>query len=480
MMDFNIYILLLGFYLFINILFSFSLIFIERKDPTTTWAWLLIFVMLPGVGFVIYMLLGQNFSRQKIFKQKRVIDQAKRRELSKRFSKTDLGEHRNVDYVDLIRMNYNNSGAAYTSNNNVKTYIDGEEKLKQLLIDLEGAKKYINIQYYIFKKDLMGKPIVELLEKKLQEGVEVRLLVDSMGSRTITKHKLKKYLKYGGKFSIFFPGILPHINTRINYRNHRKIVVIDGEIGYTGGFNIGSEYINKDKKVGYWRDTHVRIEGEAVKGLNERFLLDWCHASEEDIEDFDTFDPIEKKEYGDVGVQVVTSGPDHNEEYIKNAYMKMINNAKRNLFLTTPYFVPDEPILEALKISALSGVDVRLIIPGKPDHRFMMWAASSYIGELLSCGVKVYYYMDGFVHAKTIVVDSSVVTIGTANMDIRSFKLNFEVNAFIYDDRVAVEAEKQFIKDMERSIEITTENYINRSKWLKIKESIIRLVAPIL
>ncbi|MGL4773496.1 MAG: cardiolipin synthase [Clostridium sp.] len=479
-MNFNVYIVFLAILLFINILFSFSLIFIERKDPTTTWAWLLIFILLPGLGFVIYVLLGQNFSRQKIFKQKTAIDMEKRRELSSKFTANEVGEHGSPDYLDLRKMNFNNCGAVYTDGNEIDTFVDGEEKLKALLRDLENAKKYIHIQYYIFRKDLMGKPIIDILERKLQEGVEVRLLVDSMGSRTMTKHKLKKYLSLGGKFAIFFPGILPHINTRINYRNHRKIVVIDGEIGYTGGFNIGTEYINKDKKIGYWRDTHIRIRGEAVCSLNERFLLDWCHASEDDIEDFEVYNPKVPYTGGDVGVQIVTSGPDHNEEYIKNAYMKMINNAKKNLYLTTPYFVPDEPILEAIKISSLSGVDVRLIIPGNPDHRFMMWAASSYIGELLECGVKVYYYMDGFVHAKSIVVDSSVVTIGTANMDIRSFKLNFEVNAFIYDDRKAIEAEKQFMADIDKSLEITMENYKNRSRWLKIKESMIRLVAPIL
>lgn len=479
-MDTKVYIILFTLFLLANILFSFSLIFIERKDPTTTWAWLLIFILLPGLGFIIYMLLGQNLSRQKIFKQKKILDESIRRDLSSRFTEDPEGHHGREEYFDLRKMNFNHSGAKYTTRNNVKVFVDGEQKFRELLKDIEEAKDYIHIQYYIFRKDLMGKPIIELLEKKLAEGVEVRLLVDSMGSRTMTKLKLKKFLALGGKFAIFFPGILPHINTRINYRNHRKIVVIDGKIGYTGGFNIGKEYINLDKKVGYWRDTHVRIMGEAVKDLNERFLLDWCHASDEDIEDFDTFNPKEQYRDGDVGVQIVTSGPDHNEEYIKIAYMKMINNAKKNVYLTTPYFVPDEPMLEALKISALSGVDVRLIIPGNPDHRFMMWAASSYIGELLDCGAKVYYYKNGFVHAKSIVVDGSVVTIGTANMDIRSFSLNFEVNAFIYDDRVAKEAEAQFMKDIDQSEQITMANYRNRSQWLKIKESIIRLVAPIL
>ena len=463
-----------------NIIFSFSLIFIERKDPTTTWAWLLIIILLPGVGFLIYLLLGQNLSREKIFKEKIAIDENKRRDLMKSFAYINKLNDSSDQYLDLRKMNFNHSGAKYTSNNDVEVYYDGEDKFKQLLIDLERAEKFIHIQYYIFRNETIGKRILDILEKKAQEGVEVRLLVDSMGSYSLTKRSLKKFIKSGGKFEIFFPGILPHINTRINYRNHRKIVVIDGKYGYTGGFNVGREYINKDEKIGFWRDTHVRITGEAVNDLTDRFLLDWCYASNENIEDFSKYYLDTNVKYGDVGIQIVTSGPDHNEEYIKNAYIKMINNAKKSVYLETPYFVPDEPMLEALKLSALSGVDVRIIVPGNPDHVFMNWAASAYIGELIYAGAKIYTYQNGFIHAKTIVVDGKVSTIGTANMDIRSFKLNFEVNAFIFDDEVARNVEDQFFRDIDDSELITKAEYDSRSNWTKIKESIIRLVSPIL
>lgn len=465
--------------LILNIIFSLSLIFIERRDPTTTWAWLLILNILPGLGFLIYILLGQNLSRQKIFKEKTALDENKRRKLSNLY-KSESHEHDGGEkFFDLRKMNFNHSGAKYTTNNDVKVYTNGEDKFKQLIEDIRNAEKYIHVEYYIFRNDILGKAIIDELTKKAESGLEVRLLVDSMGSHSLTKKSLKKYLAAGGKFSIFFPGILPHINTRINYRNHRKIVVIDGNYGYVGGFNVGKEYINKDPKVGFWRDTHVRIEGEAVNDLNERFLLDWCYASEEEIEDFNEYIP-DRKECGDVGIQIVTSGPDHKEEYIKNAYIKLISNAKKNVYMETPYLVPDLPTLESLKISALSGVDVRIIIPGNPDHFFMQWAASSYIGELLEAGIKIYSYQNGFIHAKTIVADSTVISIGTANMDIRSFKLNFEVNAIIYDDRVATEAETQFMEDIKESKEITKEVYSNRSLTLRIKESLVRLVSPIL
>lgn len=476
----NIMLGLIVIILVLNILFSLSLVFIERKDPTTTWAWLLILMVLPGIGFIIYILLGQNLSRQKIFKEKIKFDERKRKNFNHTYKMDEHCHDGGEKFADLRELNFNHSGVKYTTNNKVNVYVDGKEKFNKLIEDIRNAKKFIHVEYYIFRGDTLGRQIIEELTKKVQSGLEVRFLLDSMGSRKLRKNVLKEYIEAGGKFSLFFPGILPHLNTRINYRNHRKIVVIDGKYGYVGGFNVGNEYIGKDPEIGYWRDTHVRLEGEAVNALNERFLLDWCHASGEKISDYNKYAEGFRKDLGDVGIQIITSGPDHKEEYIRNAYLKLINNAKKNLYLETPYLVPDSPILEALKISALSGVDVRIIIPGKPDHFFMQWAASSYVGELLEAGVKVYTYQNGFIHAKTIVVDSIVMSIGTANLDIRSFKLNFEVNALIYDDRIAKDGEMQFMKDIKVSNEITREIYNQRSFSLKIKESLVRLVSPIL
>lgn len=476
----NITLSLIVVILVLNVLFSLSLVFIERKDPTTTWAWLLILMVLPGFGFMIYVMFGQNLSRQKIFKEKIKFDEKKRKNLNDIYKVNNHCHDGGEKFADLRKLNFNHSGVKYTTNNKISVYVNGKEKFKQLIEDIKSAKKYIHVEYYIFRGDILGRKILKELTKKAKSGLEVRLLLDSMGSRKLRKKELKEYMNAGGKFSLFFPGILPHINTRINYRNHRKIVVVDGKYGYVGGFNVGKEYISEDPEFGFWRDTHVRIEGEAVNALNERFLLDWCHASGEKISDYNKYAEEFKKDLGDVGIQIVTSGPDHKEEYIRNAYLKLINNAKKNLYLETPYLVLDSPILESLKISALSGVDVRIIIPGKPDHLFMKWAASSYVGELLEAGIKVYSYQNGFIHAKTIVVDSTVMSIGTANMDIRSFKLNFEVNAFIFDDRIAKDGEVQFMKDIKDSEEITKEIYDSRSLSLKIKESLIRLVSPIL
>ena len=473
------YIVLLAMFFLLNLLSALSLIFIERKEPTTTWAWLIILIALPGIGFILYLLLGQNLSRQKIFREKKLADKIKRYKLISNHELPNFDSEINENYEDLILMNYNHSGAVYTTGNEVKTYINGEDKFRDLFNDIRAAKSFIHIEYYIFRYDDLGRSLIKELHEKTKDGVEVRLVIDGMGSKRITKKIIKEIESYGIKVAVFFPGVLPHINTRINYRNHRKIVVIDGKIGYVGGFNVGNEYVNKGKQFKFWRDTHIRVKGEAVNELNKRFILDWDYAADENMGNMSMYFPIPEV-VGNVGMQIVSSGPDHMEEYIKNSYMKIINNAKNYVYIQTPYLVPDSPMMEALKISALSGVDVRIIVPGAPDHFFMEWILSANIGLLIEYGIKIYRYGNGFIHSKTIVADGEVCSIGTANLDIRSFKLNFEVNAFIYNETVAKEQEKIFLDDQLKSKLVTKEEYYKRSRNLKIKESLIRLLAPIL
>ena len=245
------YILLIIMFFLINLISALSLIFIERKEPTTTWAWLVILIALPGLGLILYLLLGQNLSRQKIFREKKLADKIKRYKLRRGNELSNFGDDNeiNENYEDLILMNYNHSGAIYTIGNEVKTYTNGEDKFKDLFEDIKNAKCFIHIEYYIFRYDNLGKALINELRKKVDDGLEVRLLIDGMGSKAITKKIIKEIQSYGIKMSVFFPGILPHINTRVNYRNHRKIVVIDGKIGYVGGFNVGDEYINKGKQT---------------------------------------------------------------------------------------------------------------------------------------------------------------------------------------------------------------------------------------
>lgn len=473
------YIVLITMFFLLNLLSALSLIFIERKEPTTTWAWLIILIVLPGIGLILYLLLGQNLSRQKIFREKKLADKIKRYKLISKHELPNFDSEINENYEDLILMNYNHSGAIYTTGNEVKTYINGEDKFRDLFNDIKAAKRFIHIEYYIFRYDELGRALIKELHEKTKDGVEVRLVIDGMGSKRITKKIIKEIESYGIKVAVFFPGVLPHINTRINYRNHRKIVVIDGEIGYVGGFNVGDEYVNKGKQFKFWRDTHIRVKGEAVNELNKRFILDWDYAADENMGNMSMYFPIPEA-VGSVGMQIVSSGPDHMEEYIKNSYMKIINNAKNYVYIQTPYLVPDSPMMEALKISALSGVDVRIIVPGAPDHFFMEWILSANIGLLIEYGIKIYRYGNGFIHSKTIVADGEVCSIGTANLDIRSFKLNFEVNAFIYDETISKEQEKIFLDDQLKSKLVIKEEYYKRSRSLRIKESLIRLLAPIL
>lgn len=278
----------------------------------------------------------------------------------------------------------------------------------------------------------------------------------------------------------FFPSKLKFINLRLNFRNHRKLVIIDGKVGYVGGFNVGDEYLGLNPKFGFWRDTHLRIEGSAVKAIQTRFILDWNQASKHhDITYQPHYFPIVETQ-GNIDLQIVTSGPDSEWEQIKNGYIKLISSAKKSILIQTPYFIPDASLLDALRIASLSGVDVKIMIPNKPDHLFVYWATTFNAGQLLRAGAKVYIYDNGFIHAKMIVVDEEVSSVGTANIDVRSFKLNFEVNAFIYDEGMAETLTRIFYKDVEVCRQLTIEEFEKRSKWIRFKESIARLVSPIL
>lgn len=466
-------------YFFTNIACVLSLIFIERREVETTWAWLLILILLPGIGFLIYLCLGQNLSREKIFRKKTIKDETKSRGI-KDYIKSGMKYESFYNYIDLIKMNYKGSKSEYTVGNKIDTFIDGQEKFDSLIKDIRKAKSFIHMEYYIFRLDELGEKIIKELGNKVKEGVKVRLLLDGMGSRGI-RGKAEKYIRgLGIEFALFFPGITRLINLRINYRNHRKIVVIDGKIGYVGGFNVGNEYVNKGKQFPYWRDTHIKIQGEAVKELNKRFTLDWDYAATDDIcYDSSCFPDIEES-FGNTSVQIVSSGPDNLNEHIKNNFLKMINKAKKYIYIQSPYLVLDKPMTEALKIAALSGVDIKIIVPDKADHFFMKWALSANVDNLMNFGIKFYKYEKGFIHSKTIVVDGLVSSVGSANFDIRSFRLNFEANAIIYDSSIARKYKKIFLDDLEDSRFLTKEEHDSRGKRFRMCESIIRLLSPML
>ncbi len=468
----------------LNILFAILMVFFERRNPTTTWLWLMIFFFLPGIGFLLYLFIGQDLRKKKMFRLKEEEDNYLKdlvitQEHSIQNREINFNDSKIREHQDIIKLLLMSSGAIYTQDNEVELYFNGEEKFKALLDSLKNAKEYIHLEYYIVRDDNIGSKIVEIMTEKARNGLEVKLLYDGMGGRGLSKDFFDPLIEAGGEVACFFPPFAGYLNPRINYRNHRKLCIIDGKEGYLGGFNIGDEYLGLSKKFGFWRDTHCKIKGSAVASLQWLFLLDWRFAAKDETGYKEKYFPnIESS--GDKGIQIVSSGPDSKWTNVKDGYFKMIMNANERLYIQTPYFIPDDSILEGLRVAGLSGIDVRVIIPSKPDHPFVYWASLSYIGELQQAGVKFYTYEKGFIHSKIIIMDDIVSTVGTANLDIRSFKLNFEVNAFIYDREVNREMTKAFMDDLKVCKEITIEDYKKRSFIVKFKESVSRLLSPIL
>lgn len=475
--------LFLGFIMFFNFVLAFTVIFLERKDASSTWAWLMVLFFIPIVGFILYLIFGRRLSNKKIFTWDTKSRLGVKKEVQSQLRAIEqdkfIFKHKElIKYKDLYYMHLKNDDAIYTDNNTIDIYTDGIDKFTALLKDLEAATDHIHLLYYIIRHDQLGKQIADVLIKKAREGLEVRFLYDDMGSRSLSRKYIRRLKNAGVHVDAFFPPKIPKINFKINFRNHRKLAIIDGKIGYIGGFNIGDEYLGKDKKFGYWRDTHLRIYGDAVRNMQTRFILDWNQASRNDIlyeEHYYAADPK-----GDVGVQIVSSGPDSDWEQIKYGYIKMILSAKEYIYMQTPYFIPDESLMDALRVAALSGVKVKIMIPNKPDHPFVYWATLSHIGDMLEAGAEVYIYQNGFMHAKTIVVDGKVASVGTANIDVRSFRLNFEVNAFLYDAGIAQQLVDIFLQDIKLSTQMTRKLYQKRSLGIRFKESISRLLSPIL
>lgn len=470
--------------IFANIVAAIAAIILERRNPAASAAWVTVIFMLPVAGIVLFFLLSQNISARKLYNlsefEEMKIDSSLENQINEikngtyRFS-TEEGKL----WQDMIHLNQLYGRAYYSQNNSVEFITDGRQMFDTMMQDIMSARETINIMFFIVKNDETGRQFIDALTQKAREGVEVRLLLDSMGSRQINDRVLRDFLDAGGKRAYFFPRKLNLVNVDFNYRNHRKLAVIDGIIGYTGGFNIAREYLGLKKKFGYWRDTHIRITGQSVQDINARFILDWRTASKEKIVLSEAFYSGVISE-GNTGIQIVSSGPDSVKEEVKRSLMKMITSAERSIYVQTPYFVPDDSILESLKMAAQCGVDVRVMIPCMPDHPLVYWATYSYAGELVKSGGRVFIYENGFLHSKTMVVDGEVGTVGSANFDRRSFSLNFESNAFIYDKKEAQTMERIFCEDLKECRELTISLYENRSRTIKVKEVAARLLSDLL
>lgn len=462
-----------------NILLGTTIVVLERKRPEKTIAWLLILLLLPPVGLFLYIFLGRNWKLHKLNDR-----------MSSKINaliKPIIKEYKLNEYAPLIELLAANSDSPIFPNNQVHLFTNGADKFTALKEQLLKAKHHIHLEYYIVKSDEIGNEIKDILVKKSREGVRVRFIIDRVGARM--KRSFIKELKDAGVdivfYSYFLAPILRPINTQINYRNHRKIVIIDGNVGFIGGINIGDEYLGKSK-YGFWRDTHLMVRGDFVMALQAVFLDDFLTIQKANNvysfydAEFNKYFPTTKVK-NDTLMQLVKSGPDSEFPAIMQAMLKMITMANNNIYITTPYFVPPESIMDALRIAALGGVDVKIIFPEQADHFIVNKASRTYFDELLSCGVKVYFYdKESFVHAKTMTVDGELCTLGTTNMDIRSFDLNYEINCVIYDEVITKQLEDIFFEDLKMCREFTLDESNNTNKAEKVIEGVARVFSSLL
>ncbi|MCQ9316058.1 cardiolipin synthase [Pediococcus pentosaceus] len=468
------------FYL-INIIIALTIALMEKRDISAAWAWLFVMLLLPGIGFIIYLFFGWKLNQRQIFDlkaQKRlgISDMA---EYQKRNPKNKPTLDTNLEN-DLVQMFLNTDNAILTTKNDSKIFTDGHEKFNSLFEDLKKAKHHINIEYFTIYDDQLGKKLRKILVQKAREGVQVRVLYDLFGSKGSKQKFFKELIQAGGEVTPFMKSKLGYYSFRINFRNHRKIVVIDGSVGYIGGFNIGDQYLGRNKRFGNWRDTHLRLEGSVVLQLQSRFFMDWNASAKRQKVQFSLDYFPQSNVQNNIPMQIVSSGPENDVQKIKQGYIKMIMGAKHSIWIETPYFIPDDALMEALLIAIRSGIEVRIVIPQMPDHPFVYRATEYYVQQLLKAGARIYSYQNGFMHAKTIVVDNMITSVGSANWDIRSFKLNFEANAFMYDPKVAEQIIATIKNDLKDARELDEEYFKQQSSWKKFRQLASRLISPIL
>jgi cardiolipin synthase len=459
-------------------------VILENRNPVRTLAWIIVLVTIPLIGFVFYLYFGVNYRKNKMFSMKGLGDmkwlQYMSEDQKQLLQKSEFLKRReSVEVKKLMTLLLNNSKALLTRYNQVEILNNGEETFPALFKALLQARKFIHLEYYIIAEGSLATRLKEILLQKAAEGVEVRVIYDDVGSWSLSKPYLRELREAGIQIFPFLPVRFHHFANKANYRNHRKIAVIDGEVGFVGGLNIADRYMDGVAEIGVWRDTHLRVVGEVVTSLQVIFLIDWYFVRRELLLDKDEYLPYVRTE-GNVVVQAVTSGPDSDWASIQQAYFTLINMAKKYVFISTPYFMPGETTLNCLKTAAMSGVDVRILLPHKSDSWLTHWCTRSFAEELLEAGVRIYWYQKGINHSKVIVVDGIVASVGTANMDLRSFEQNFEVSLIIYDREVVKRLAADFIEDLKVSSEGAIQRWKFRPKRNKVRESIARLFAPVL
>ncbi len=468
---------------FLTVVTIAILIILENRNPVKTISWILVLVLLPFAGIVIYLFFGQEYRKTKMFSRKGLKDLEKLRNLTLEQLDNLPKNHALINEKlfpkrRLINLMLSNSNAILTSDNQVKVLANGEETFPEIFSAIENAEHHIHLEYYIIEDDQIGNYLREMLIRKSKEGVEVRLIFDDVGSWELKKRFIRSMSDAGVKVDCFMKVRFPMLTSRVNYRNHRKILVVDGETAFVGGLNFADRYRDGVPGIGPWRDTHLKVTGGAATALQIIFMADWYFVSKEILRGEKYFRPF--KSGDEKLVQMTASGPDSDWESISQAYFMAIASATEYVYISTPYLMPTSDIITALKTSALGGVDVRIIVPGLSDAITPKWGTNSYIEELLEAGVKVYFYQQGFIHSKVIVADDIFSSVGTANLDFRSLETNFEVNAMIYDEEIAGILTRQFLEDQEKSELVILEDWVKRPRMNKIKESFARILSPML
>ncbi len=468
-------------------IFTIVRIIIDTNNSAKTMAYILLVFLIPVGGAIIYFSFGVNYRRRKLFSKKIIANEALFLKIEDQLAAISLEtlqeQHPNIAGKDeLIRLLLKDTKAPL-SYNKVKLLINGEQKFEQVIASIRKATLFIHIEYYIFEDDDIGNKIITLLKEKARQGVTVRFIYDDFGSHGLSNDTIDEMREAGIEAFPFYEVKFYLLANRLNYRDHRKIIIVDGHTGFTGGINVSDKYINDgDPEKLYWRDTHIMIEGPAVNSLQYHFIANWNFCADEKLEINRVFFPnlFEHREGYDDLVQVVAGGPDYPSSGIMLSFFTAIATAKESIYITSPYFIPNESIYDALKVAALSGKDVRLLVPGISDSRIVNAAARSYFKDLMACGVRIFLYQKGFVHAKTLVADDNLSIIGSANMDGRSFEMNFEINAIVYSKEICASLKENFLNDTGFSVELSLPYWEKRRWWQELTDDVARLLSPLL
>lgn len=471
-----------GIYLTIMVLYEIIVIItiihvlMDNRQPAKTMAWALVIYFVPIVGIVLYLFFGINTRKE------RMVSERSLNQLSKR-SMLEFVEQRDLQVQpsekQMVELFVNQNFALPFKDNEVDIYTDGYQYFPALLKAIHNAKNHIHVDLYIFTDDALGNMITDALIERARAGIEVRVIYDDVGCWNVKHQFFERMREEGIEVSPFLPVRFPSFTSKVNYRNHRKIIVVDGEIGFIGGMNIADRYVKGNNNQA-WRDTMLRIKGGAVYGLQRAFLIDWYFVDRTLISNRRYYPPLKDITPNNCVGQIVTSSPITPYPEIMQGYVRLILAARQYVYIETPYFLPTEPVLFALKTAALGGIDIRIIVPQKGDAHFVDWASRAYLREIIQAGVKVYLYKEGFLHSKLLVCDDNLSTCGSTNVDFRSFENNFESNAFFYSKEIALRMKEIFEKDLNNSIALNEiKDRMNPSFFIRLWESLTRLLSPL-